>query len=121
MARILVVDDDADLREVIALALNGPGYDVDSVGSGQAALEFLAQHVYDLVVCDLHLPDVDGRAIYRVVARRLPPRPEFLFVSGYAHASPYEEFIKAVQVPVLVKPFAITVLRGTVSRILSGP
>jgi CheY-like chemotaxis protein len=40
------------------------------VGNGQAALERLAQHVDDLIVCDLHLPDVDGRAIYRVIAWR---------------------------------------------------
>jgi CheY-like chemotaxis protein len=119
MPRILVVDDDADLREVIALALDGQGHEVDSVDSGQAALEQLAHHAYDLVVCDLHMPDVDGRAIYRVVGRRPSPRPAFLFVTGYAHAKPYEEFIKAAQAPVLAKPFAITVLRGAVRRILT--
>jgi CheY-like chemotaxis protein len=121
MPRILVVDNDVDMRELIELALDGEGHDIDSVDSGQAALERLAQHAYDLVVCDLHMPDVDGRAIYRVIGRRPPPRPAFLFVTGYAHASPYEEFVKAVQVPVVAKPFAITVLRGTVRRILSGP
>ena len=121
MARILIVDDDADVRELIELALDGQGYDVDSVESGRAALERLAQHAYDLIVCDLHMPDRDGPAVYRALARRSPPRPAFLFVTGYAHASPYEEFVKAVQVPVVAKPFAITVLRGTVRRILSGP
>ncbi len=66
MPRILVVDNDVDMRELIELALDGEGHDIDSVDSGQAALERLAQHAYDLVVCDLHMPDVDGRAIYPV-------------------------------------------------------
>jgi CheY-like chemotaxis protein len=73
------------------------------------------------VVCDLHMPDVDGRALYRVIARRPPPRPAFLFVTGYAHGSPYAEFIQAAQVPVLAKPFGISVLRGSVRRRLSRP
>jgi CheY-like chemotaxis protein len=120
MPRILVVDDDADMREVIALALDGQGYDIEKVGSGQAALEQLAQHAYDLIVCDLDMPDVDGRALYRAIERRLPPRPAFLFVTGYAHGRPYEEFLRAAQVPVLSKPFAISVLRGSVRRILNG-
>jgi len=120
MARILIVDDDADVRELIELALDGQGYDVDSVESGRAALERLAQHAYDLLVCDLHMPDRDGPAVYRAIERRAPPRPAFLFVTGYADAGPYEDFLRTAQVPVLGKPFDIHALRETVSRLLSG-
>lgn len=120
MARILIVDDDADVRELIELALDGQGYDVDSVESGRAALERLAQHAYDLIVCDLHMPDRDGPAVYRAIERRPPPRPAFLFVTGYADGGPYEEFIRATQAPVMIKPFGIDVLRETVSRLLGG-
>ena len=120
MLRILVVDDDADVRELIELALDGQGYDVDSVDSGRAALERLTQHSYDLVVCDLHMPDRDGPAVYRAIERRPPPRPAFLFVTGYADGGPYEEFIRATQAPVMIKPFGIDVLRETVSRLLGG-
>jgi CheY-like chemotaxis protein len=120
MSRILVVDDDADVRELIELVLVGQGHDVDSVVSGRAALEQLAQHAYDLVVCDLHMPDRDGPAVYRALARRPPPRPAFMFVTGYADAGPYEGFLRTTQVPVLVKPFEINVLREAVSRLLSG-
>jgi two-component system NtrC family sensor kinase len=120
MARILIVDDDADVRELIELALDGQGYDVDSVESGRAALERLAQHAYDLLVCDLHMPDRDGPAVYRAIERRAPPRPAFLFVTGYADGGPYEEFVRATQAPVMIKPFGIDVLRETVSRLLGG-
>jgi CheY-like chemotaxis protein len=120
MPRILVVDDDADVRELIALALAGQGHEVDRVVSGRAALEQLAQHAYDLIVCDLHMPDRDGPAVYRALARRPPPRPAVLFVTGYADAGPYEEFLRTVPVTVVGKPFDIDALREMVSRLLSG-
>ena len=115
-----MVDDDADVRELIKLALAGQGHDVASVASGRAALEQLAQHAYDLIVCDLHMPDRDGPAVYRALARRPPPRPAVLFVTGYADAGPYKEFLRTVPVTVVGKPFDINALRETVSRLLSG-
>jgi CheY-like chemotaxis protein len=121
MPRILVVDDDADVRELIKLALVVQGHDVASVASGRAALEQLAQHAYDLIVCDLDMPDVDGRAIYRAIEQTPPPRPAVLFVTGYADAGPYEEFLRTVPVTVVGKPFDINALRETVSRLLSEP
>ena len=120
MARVLIVDDDLDVRELIELALEGRGHDVDSVDSGRAALERLAQHAYDLIVCDLHMPDRDGPAVYRALARRPPPRPAFLFITGYADAGPYEDWLRTTHVPVVAKPFDINVLREIVSRLLSG-
>jgi CheY-like chemotaxis protein len=118
--RILVVDDDADVRELIELALDGRGHDVDSVGGGAAALKLLSQHAYDLVVCDLNMPGLDGRAVYRAIEQQLPPRPAVVFVTGYADAGPYEEFLRTTQVPVVGKPFDINVLRETVRRALGG-
>ena len=120
MPWILVVDDDADVRELIELALDGQGYDVDSVDSGRAALERLAQRAYDLVVCDLHMPDRDGPAVYRTLARRPPPRPAVVFITGYADAGPYEEFLRTVPAPVVRKPFDINALRTTVRQMLGG-
>jgi len=120
MPRILVVDDDADVRELIKLALAGQGHDVASVASGRAALEQLAQHAYDLIVCDLHMPDRDGPAVYRALARRPAPRPAVLFVTGYADAGPYKEFLRTVPVTVVGKPFDINALREMVSRLLTG-
>src|SRR6266851_3208995 len=105
MARVLIVDDDADVRALIELALEGQGHDIDSVESGRAALERLAQHAYDLIVCDLHMPDRDGPAVYRAIERRPPPRPAFLFVTGYADGGPYEEFIRAMQPTLVSTPF----------------
>jgi CheY-like chemotaxis protein len=120
MARVLIVDDEPVMRELIELTLEGAGHAVESVESGRAALERLARHAYDLIVCDLHMPDRDGPAVYRAIERRSPPRPAFLFVTGYADGGPYEEFIRTVPVPVVGKPFDINVLRETVRRMLGG-
>jgi CheY-like chemotaxis protein len=82
MPRILIVEDDPHLRDVVQLILAGPGNEIVSVADGQAALESLAQHAYDLVVCDLHMPGVDGRAVYLAIERQSPPRPAVVFVTG---------------------------------------
>jgi CheY-like chemotaxis protein len=116
MARILVVDDDEDVRELLELALHGDGHDVDS---DWAALQHLAQRAYDLIVCDLHMPDRDGPALHRAMARQPLPRPAILFVTGYAHAGPYDEFLNTTQASVVSKPFTLSTLRETVRRVLS--
>jgi CheY-like chemotaxis protein len=120
MARILVVDDDPDVRELIEAALDSQGHDVHSVGGGQAALAWLAQHAYDLVVCDLDMPDLDGRAVYQAIEQQPAPRPAVVFVTGYADAGPYDAFIRTAQAPVMGKPFDIRVLRETVYRLIGG-
>ena len=121
MPPILVIDDDGDVRELIELALAGQGHDVVGVGGGQAALERLAQQAYDLVVCDLSMPDRDGPAVYRAIERQPPPRPAVMFVTGYVEGGPYAEFLRTVPAPVVGKPFDINVLRETVHQILGGP
>jgi CheY-like chemotaxis protein len=120
MPRVLIVDDDPNLRDVVKLILAGPGNEIDSVADGQAALERLAQHAYDLVVSDLDMPDLDVVAVSCAIARQPPPRPALMFVTGYADAGPYEDFLRTVPVPVVGKPFDINVLREIVSRLLSG-
>ena len=120
MPRILVVDDDDGVRELIELALDGLGHAVESAGNGHTALEQLARHAYDLVLCDMDLPDVDGRVVYRAIQRQPPPRPAVGFITGYAVAGAYEEFLRTTQATVVGKPFEINVLRHTVSRMLGG-
>jgi CheY-like chemotaxis protein len=66
------------------------------------------------------MPDRDGPAVYRALERRPQLRPAFLFVTGYAEGGPYEEFLRATQAPVMIKPFGIDVLRETVNRLLGG-
>src|SRR5258708_39283290 len=87
MAGVLIVDDEPVMRELIEVTLEDAGH---SVESGRAALERLAQHAYDLIVCDLHMPDRDGPAVYRAIERRAPPPPAVPFLPGAAPAGPDE-------------------------------
>jgi two-component system OmpR family response regulator len=61
--RILVVEDDSDLREVLASSLSLAGMEVSSVGDGETALGVQRSEVYDLLVVDVGLPDIDGFAV----------------------------------------------------------
>ena len=118
-ARILVVDDDEDVRELLAMILSGTGYDVEAVGNGVEALRRLEQQWYNLVVSDLQMPELDGPSLYIEVTRRWPSgRPHVLFVSGFVDTAEYLGFLNVANVPVLVKPFTVDDLRETVRRVL---
>ena len=69
MTRILVVEDEAGLRRVLAINLRGHGYEVTSVPDGTTALGALAGEPYDLIILDLGLPDVDGVEVVRLARR----------------------------------------------------
>ncbi|HET8578230.1 MAG TPA: response regulator [Methylomirabilota bacterium] len=120
MPRILVVDDDPDVAEFVALVLEEDGYEVETVLSGEAALERLARGPYELIVCDLHMAGVDGRAVYEAVHRQSPPHPPMLFVSGHQDADDYRPFLQEFSPPVLAKPFTVDALRRTVRELLGG-
>jgi DNA-binding response OmpR family regulator len=62
---ILVVDDEPSIREIVSLYLKRSGFEVNTAADGQAALDALARHAFDLVVLDLMLPKVDGLEITR--------------------------------------------------------
>jgi two-component system KDP operon response regulator KdpE len=66
-ARVLVVDDEPQIRRALRLVLRANGYAVTEVGAGEAALDALASAPYDLMILDLVLPDVDGVELCRRV------------------------------------------------------
>lgn len=117
--RILVVDDEPDVADVIAAVLHSAGFEVVTVHGGRAALEELAAHPYGLVVCDLVMPEIDGAAVYRAMQARPEPRPAILFLTGYHDASSREAFLREAGVPRLPKPFEVDALQATVKRLLS--
>jgi len=120
MARILVVDDQAELAELIQMVLESAGHAVEAVNGGQAALERLGRHAYELVICDLQMPDVDGVAVYRAVERLAPPRPAVLLMTGYADTDTYGDFLQTTSAVVLNKPVGIDALGEIVARQLGS-
>jgi CheY-like chemotaxis protein len=121
VSRILVVDDDADVAELVEIVLRAEGHDVETVHSGQVALERLTAATYELVICDLHMPGVHGQAVYETIRNRPAPHPVVLFMSGY-HATheKYEAFLRETGLPLLAKPFTVETLRQNVRRLLAA-
>ena len=69
---ILVVDDEAEIRETLAEILTGAQHRVVTAASGREALERMAVEHYDVILTDVRMPDLDGRALYREIERRWP-------------------------------------------------
>ena len=80
--RVLVVEDEVDLADALAIGLRRQGYAVDVANTGGDALEKLAINEYDLVTLDLNLPDVDGRTIARSLRSGEPPTPRVLMLTA---------------------------------------
>ena len=118
MARILVVDDQEEVAELVRAVLRDAGHAAEAVYSGQAALDRLKQTVYDLVVCDVRMPEVDGKAISRAIAQLVPPRPVMLFMTGYGDSPVEAEFLQTTAAVVLAKPLGIDELLARVHGLL---
>jgi DNA-binding response OmpR family regulator len=119
MARILVVDDQPEVAELVQAVLKDEGHAADAVYSGRAALDRLAQTVYDLVVCDVRMPDVDGKAVFRAVEQLGSPRPVVLFITGYGDSPTDSEFLQTTAAVVLAKPLGIDALLERVRCLLT--
>ncbi len=112
-ARVLVVDDDPQVRHVTASFLNGFGYDEAEVPSGEAALERLDAERFDLVVADLAMPGMSGLDLAEAVRARWPALP-FLLVTGHAEAARIP-----ADFSVLEKPFPSAELAARVAALLA--
>ena len=118
--RVLVVDDEASIRGVVAMALTREQYEVMEAENGRAALDVLGtdSKPFDLVVLDLAMPEVDGAELLQRIRRRWP-RQRVLLMSGYDIAETAGRFPDVGAVPFLSKPFDIERLRSALRRALA--
>src|SRR5262245_48650154 len=103
---LLLVDDEAPLREAIAEQLRDRGYAVDSAESGEAAIARLAEFAYDIVVADLRLPGMDGSAVVEAAVARYPDIVGIV-VTGYGTMKDAVAAIKRGAWDFVSKPFQI--------------
>ena len=110
--RILVVEDEPTVAQLIADVLGEEGHQVDTVLDSREGLERLSQQEYDLVICDLKMPYLDGRAFYRTLARvGSPLQHRIVFVTGDTLAPHTMEFLDSTGLPYLAKPFLVEELK----------
>lgn len=117
--KLLVVDDEPDLRLLVELQL-APDYDVESVATGEEALEAVEQDHYDAILLDLRLPGIDGFKVLDELRHR-PETHQMPVIVITAHGSDRSE-ARARQAgcdAFLAKPFSVAQLRKTVQDVLS--
>jgi len=118
-ARLLVVDDEADLAALMRDMLESAGYDVATAESGAVALELLDTARFDAIVSDLRMPDMDGAGLWREVSARHPElAARMLFVTGDTLSPDARQFLKASKGLSLDKPFSKADLLGRVAALL---
>jgi CheY-like chemotaxis protein len=117
--RILVVDDEPELRRLLAWILTDFGHDVETAADGQEALERLPQQPPpDLVILDILMPRVDGWAVLRALGT-LASRPPVLVLTGLVDYPSYVRAVKEGAAAFLVKPFRFQDLVAVCERMLS--
>jgi two-component system, cell cycle sensor histidine kinase and response regulator CckA len=116
--RILVVDDSPHMRRFFERFLTDC-CEVDTAADGAQAIELLGRgNTYDVLLVDLAMPLVDGRALYETVRTRFPAQLDrIVFLTGGAFTSDAEEFLRSIPNEVVEKPFDNEVLRETIRRI----
>jgi len=118
-ARVLVVDDEAELADVMREMLEGAGYEVATAESGAVALELLATARFDAIVSDLRMPDMDGAGLWREVSARHPSLARsMLFVTGDTLSPDAREFLRSARSASLDKPFSKADLLARVADLL---
>ena len=120
--RVLVVEDDSALLELIVGVVERVGYIADHAVNGQDALRHLPTHSYDLILCDLRMPIMDGPTFYREIQQRFPDAaPRVVFMTAHQSVEEFVPFLREVSAPVIQKPFSLDELKSTVAQIVGPP
>jgi len=115
--RVLVVDDEASIRDLLSKTLALAEYDVDLAPDGRTALERLRIIPYDLLITDLKMPGVDGMAVIRE-ARRLKADLPVIIITGYSTEASAIEAVNLGVSGYLTKPFRVPKVLATAAKAL---
>lgn len=115
--RILVVDDQASLREVLTVMLQREGYDVESAADGAAALLLLSEGEYDLIISDIRMPKLSGIELLRNV-REKHPETLMIMITAFSTSEEAVEAMKLGAFDYITKPFRNDEIRLVVRNAL---
>jgi len=118
-ATILVVDDEPAIARALAQVLRRDGHTVDTAANGRLALAKVDAHAYDLVLCDLRMPDLDGPGFYQALQQYHPHLlPRIIFLTGDTLSPDARTFLEQTGVPRLSKPCRAAEVRRLVAQLL---
>jgi len=116
-ARVLHVDDDPDIRLLIAASLQDFGYVVATAGTNAEGLELARQYKFDLAILDVRLPDGTGIDLCQKI-HKVQPKIPTLYYSGYASDEEQEAALSVCGNAYLKKPVSAKQLKQTIARLL---
>ncbi|HEX9820918.1 MAG TPA: response regulator [Methylomirabilota bacterium] len=118
--RILIVDDEIGVADVLAEAVERDGHTADIAANGALALEMLGRQTYDAVISDTKMPVLDGESFYAALQLRFPALCErIIFLTGDVLSREKREFLARTGAPFLTKPFDVDEIRRTLHRVLA--
>ncbi|HGJ63949.1 TPA: response regulator [bacterium] len=114
-AKILVVDDEKSIREILTIVLENQGYNVIPLSDGVEAIERFKTENFDLAIVDINLPSIGGIEVLRRI-KQLNSDTEVVMVSGYASLDTAVESVRAGAYDYIIKPFNIQTITDVVKR-----
>jgi CheY-like chemotaxis protein len=118
---ILVVDDEAGIAKALAYLFRRDGHQVDTAANGHLALARLQEREYDLILCDLRMPELDGPGLYRALELHAPHLLQrFIFLTGDTLSPEAHTFFNQTGAVRLTKPFRAAEVRRVVQQTLQA-
>ena len=118
---ILVIDDEPSIARGLAQLLRRDGHSVETADNGSRALALLHERRYDVIVCDLHMPDLDGPAFYALLTQQYPAlRQRVIFLTGNTGGAGSRTFLEQSGRPWLRKPSPIATIRRAIQDVLQA-
>ena len=115
---VLVVDDEPEIRDALTEVLTRAQHRVVNASSGREALLQIAAESFDVILTDMRMPDIDGRALFEEIARRFPAQAQqIVFVTGDTLTPRLKDFAAQSGCPVIEKPFLPSDVRRIVEEI----
>lgn len=115
-----MVEDEPTVAQLIADVLGEDGHRVEIALDSQEALGLLARNTYDVIICDLRMPRLDGKAFYEALVRvGNPARRRIIFTTGDTLSPRTLDFLESTGLPYLAKPFLVEELKLAVGRLVN--
>jgi DNA-binding NtrC family response regulator len=117
--RILIVDDEEDLRNLLSQYLSTTGYDIHSAEDGEKAIEALYANTFDVVLLDIQMPKVGGIEVLKYISQHTP-QTKVIILTGYGDLKNAMEARQYGASDFINKPYKLEDILSTIERVQKG-
>jgi two-component system NtrC family sensor kinase len=118
---VLLIDDEPGIAQGLRRLLQRSGHDVTLAANGHEGLAALAARAYDVILCDMRMPDLDGPGFYRALERHHPHlRSRVIFLTGDVLSPEGQAFLEQSARPRVIKPFKAAEVRRVIQQVLEA-